>query len=152
MDCSRCRGVVLWLALCAAIPAHALGQASAQAPAKPPAAAPDDLEARVKQAHEAASANAATPEGREWKEQKAHTVDRLMIVVLNRCLPETPDEEIPTAFSVYVRLSKTGQVREIVTELDKQLSTCMTATARNIPFPDAPRDDYWIQVNMAAPL
>ena len=51
-----------------------------------------------------------------------------------------------------VRLSKAGQVREIVTELDKELSRCMTAGARSIPFPEAPRDDYWIQVNMAAPL
>ena len=141
MHSARCRNVVLWLALCAAVPARALAQAPA----------PDDLEARVKQAHEAAKANAATPEGREWKEQKAHVVDRLMIVVLNRCLPDPPGD-IPTMFSVYVRLSKAGQVREIVTELDKTLSTCMTTTARNIPFPDAPRDDYWIQVNMAAPL
>jgi hypothetical protein len=136
-------GLLLWAAA---------AQGRAQAPAQPPVAAPDELEARVKQAHEAAKANAATPEGREWKEQKAHAVDRLMIVVLNRCLPKTEEEEIPTAFSVYVRLSKAGQVREIVTELDKELSKCMTATARNIPFPDAPRDDYWIQVNMAAPL
>jgi hypothetical protein len=28
----------------------------------------------------------------------------------------------------------------------------MTAAAREMPFPEAPRDDYWIQLNMAAPL
>ncbi len=140
-------GLLLWAAAGAAA---APGTAQTPAPAQPPA--PQDLEARVKQAHEAASANAATPEGKRWKEQSAHVVDRLLIVVLNRCLPKTEEEEIPTAFAVYVRLSKAGQVREIVTELDKELSRCMTAGARSIPVPEAPRDDYWIQVNMAAPL
>jgi hypothetical protein len=136
----RLQTAVIGLAWCAA------------AAAAPQAAAPQEaLEARVKKAHEAASANAATPEGRAWKEQKAFAIDRLMILILNRCLPTAPGD-IPTAFSVYVRLSKAGQVREMVTELDAALSACLTTTARDVPFPDAPRDDYWFQVNMAAPL
>jgi len=51
-----------------------------------------------------------------------------------------------------VRLSKAGRAHEIVTELDAELGSCMTTAARDLPFPEAPRDDYWIQVNMAAPL
>ena len=74
-----------------------------------------------------------------------------MILVLNRCLPE-PAGDIPTGFSVYVRLSQLGRVREVVTELDVSLGNCMTAAAREMPFPEAPRDDFWIEVNMAAPL
>jgi hypothetical protein len=55
-------------------------------------------------------------------------------------------------FAVYVRLSQAGGVREVVTDLDAALGKCMSAAAREMPFPEAPRDDYWIQVNMAAPL
>jgi hypothetical protein len=111
----------------------------------------EDLAAAVKRAQEAARANAASPEGREWKERNAFATDRLMVLVLNRCLPE-PGGDIPTTFSVYVRLSRAGRVAEIVTELDASLGTCMTTAARDLPFPEAPRDDYWIEVNMAAPL
>jgi hypothetical protein len=111
----------------------------------------DDPATTVKKAQEAARANTASPEGREWKQRNSFATDRLMILVLNRCLPE-PGDDIPTAFSVYLRLSRTGRVGEIVTELDAPLGTCMTAAARELPFPEAPRDDYWIEVNVAAPL
>jgi hypothetical protein len=113
--------------------------------------AEEDLAARVKQAREAAEANAASPEGREWKKQNSYAIDRLMILVLNRCLPD-PSGDLPTAFAVYVRLSTAGHAAEIVTDLDASLGTCMTTAARELPFPEAPRDDYWIQVNLAAPL
>jgi hypothetical protein len=127
------RAVVIGIALLAA------GQAFAQ----------EDLDARVRKAHEAASANAATREGREWLQQNSPLIDRLMIVVLNKCV--TPGD-IPTMFTVYVRLSRAGRVSEIVTELDATLGMCMTTGARNTPFPEAPRDDYWIRLNMAADL
>ena len=115
------------------------------------ALAQEDLAARVKKAQDAARANAASPQGREWMQRNSSATDRLMIPLLNRCLPDPPGD-IPTVFSVYVRLSQAGRVREVVTELDASLGKCMTAAAREMPFPEAPRDDYWIQVNMAAPL
>lgn len=108
--------------------------------------------ARVEKAEEAARANAATPAGRLWIERNLFATDRLMILVLNRCLPEAPDDEIPQAFAVYVRLSRAGRAQEIVTGLDAELGRCMTTAARDLPFPEAPRDDYWIAVNMAASL
>lgn len=129
------RGVVLGFALLAAC--EALAQ--------------EDFAARVKKAQEAARANGTSPEGRQWMERNSFATDRLMILVLNRCLPDPPGD-IPTMFSVYVRLSQAGRVREIVTELDESLGKCMTTAAHELPFPEAPRDDYWIQVNMAAPL
>jgi hypothetical protein len=116
------------------------------------AAFAQDVPERVKEAQAAARANGATPEGKEWMRQNAHAVDRLMILVLNRCLPKAPDDEIPTAFAVLLRLSQAGRAREIVTELDAALGKCMTAAARELPFPEPPRDEYWIQLNMAAPL
>ena len=115
------------------------------------ALAQEELAARVKKAQDAARANAASPQGREWLQRNSSATGRLMIPVLNRCLPE-PAGDIPTVFSVYVRLSLKGGVREVVTDLDASLGKCMSAAAREMPFPEAPRDDYWIQVNMAAPL
>ena len=50
--------------------------------------AQDDLAARVKTAHEAASINAATPAGREWLKRNSSVTDKLMIIVLNKCLPD----------------------------------------------------------------
>ena len=129
------RGAMCGLALLAA------GQALAQ----------EDLATRVKKAQDAARANAGSSEGREWMQRNSSAAGRLMIPVLNRCLPDPPGD-IPTVFSVYVRLSQTGRASEVVTELDASLGKCMTAAAREMPFPEAPRDDYWIQVNMAAPL
>jgi len=115
------------------------------------AGAQEDLAARVKKAEDAARANAATPQGKQWRQSNAATAGRLMIPVLNRCLPEEAGD-IPTVFSVFVRLSAKGRAREVVTELDEAVGTCMTQAARDVPFPEAPREDYWIQVNMAAPL
>ena len=115
------------------------------------ALAQEELAARVKKAQDAARENAASPQGREWLQRNSPATGRLMIPVLNRCLPE-PAGDIPTVFAVYVRLSQTGGVREVVTDLDASLGKCMSAAAREMPFPEAPRDDYWIQVNMAAPL
>ena len=135
MSWDVCRGVWLGVALLAARPALAQ----------------DDLAARVKKAQEAARVNAASPQGREWAQRHSPATGRLLIPVLNGCLPE-PAGDIPTGFSVFVRLSQAGRVREVVTELDAALGKCMTDAAREMPFPQAPRDDYWIQVNMAAPL
>jgi hypothetical protein len=111
----------------------------------------EDPAARLKKAQEAARANAASPEGREWKQRNSFATDRLMILLVNRCVTE-PGDDIPTAFPVYLRLSRTGHASEVLTELDASLGECMTDAARNLPFPEAPQDDYWIEVNVAAPL
>jgi hypothetical protein len=133
---SGCRGVVLGCALWAVSPALA----------EEPATTP------IEKAQEEAQANADSPEGRAWKRSHSVATDRLMLLVLHRCLPDDPAGDIPTAFPVFVRLSKEGTAREILTDLDASLGTCMTKAAGKLPFPEAPRDDYWIQVNMAAPL
>jgi hypothetical protein len=119
--------------------------------AAPPLAVAQDLAARVKQAEAAAKTNESTPRGREWKKTHLHAIDRLMILYLNRCLPDPPGD-IPTVFSVFVRLGRDGKAREMVTELDEAVGRCMTGAAKDGPFPEPPADDYWVQVNMAAPL
>ena len=115
------------------------------------ALAQDELAARVKRAQDAARANAESATGRDWLQRNSSAAGRLMIPVLNQCLPDPPGD-IPTVFSVYVRLSQKGRASEVVTELDASLGKCMTGAARKMPFPEAPGDDYWIQLNMAAPL
>jgi hypothetical protein len=111
----------------------------------------EDFEARVRKAQDAARANAASPAGREWAKSHSPAIGRLLIPVLNRCLPEDAGDT-PTVFSVYVRLTRAGRAREIVADLDDSLGKCMTTASREVPFAEAPRDDYWVQVNMAAPL
>ena len=106
---------------------------------------------RVKTAHDLAVAHAAWPPGRSWLDANKTKAGQLVIPVLNRCLPESPEDEI-TAFSIYVRLSQKGKVLEVVTDLDAALGRCMTGEAREVQFPDAPREDFWIQVNLAAGL
>jgi hypothetical protein len=112
--------------------------------------AQEDFAVRVKRAEDAAVANGASAAGHQWMQQHSAAAARLLIPVLNQCLPDSGDA--PTPFSVYVRLSRKGEAREIVTDLDEELGRCMTAAAARMPFPEAPRDDYWIQLNMAAPL
>ncbi len=112
--------------------------------------AQDELAARVKRAEQAAVANAASAAGRQWMQQHSAAAGRLLIPVLNQCLPESGDA--PTPFSVFVRLSRKGEAREVVTDIDEELGRCMSTAAVRVPFPEAPRDDYWIQLNMAAPM
>jgi hypothetical protein len=102
-------------------------------------------------AQAAARANAASALGRAWRERNLPTAGRLIIPVLNGCVPEGSDEDI-TAFSIYVRLTQKGRVREVVTDLDPSLGRCLTSGAKDLQLPQPPRDDYWIQLNLAAPL
>lgn len=132
-----------WRGVLAAAVWLAAGHAAAQQDA--------GLVARVKLAEQAARANAASAPGRDWNKRHSAAAGRLMIPVLNRCLPDPPGD-IPTVFSVFVRLSPQGRALEIVTDLDAGLGKCMTAAADKVPFPEAPGDDFWIQLNMAAPL
>ena len=106
---------------------------------------------RLKQAHDLALAHATWPPGRSWIDANKARAGQLVIPVLNRCLPESPEDEL-TAFSIYLRLSQKGRILEIVTELDAALGRCMTNEAREIQLPEAPREDFWIQVNLAAGL
>ena len=106
---------------------------------------------RLKQAHDLALAHAAWPQGRSWLAVNKAKAGQLLIPVMNRCLPESPDDEL-TAFSIYLRLSQKGRILEVVTDLDAALGRCMTTEAREVQFPEAPREDFWIQVNLAAGL
>jgi hypothetical protein len=128
-----CRGVLLSTSVLAA----------AVALAAPPT--------RPKTAHDLSIAHAAWPQGRSWLDANKAKAGQLVIPVLNRCLPDPPGEEL-TAFSLYLRLSRQGKILEVVTDIDAELGRCMTGEARQIQLPDAPREDFWIQVNVAAGL
>jgi hypothetical protein len=117
-------------------------------PASVAAAAPPTP---LKQAHDLAVAHAAWPQGRSWLAANKGKAGQLVIPILNRCLPDAPDDEL-TAFSVYLRLSQKGKILEVVTDIDAALGRCMTDEAREVQMPAAPREDFWIQVNLAAGL
>lgn len=106
---------------------------------------------RPKTAHDLAVAHAVWPQGRSWLEANKAKAGELVVPVLNRCLPQSPEDEI-TAFSIYLRLSQKGRILEVVTDLDAALGRCMTSEARDVQLPAAPREDFWIQVNLAAGL
>ncbi|HXY38828.1 MAG TPA: hypothetical protein VEQ10_04115 [Vicinamibacteria bacterium] len=106
---------------------------------------------RLETAQWAAGINAQSPAGREWKELHGEAIGKQLVPVLNKCLPEGGDEV--TAFSVFLRLSRTGRVAEVLTDLDEaSVGACMTLAATDLQLPRPPRDDYWFQLNLAAPL
>jgi hypothetical protein len=105
----------------------------------------------LKVAQELARAHAVWPQGRDWLHTNLAKAGQLVVPVLNRCVPDSPDGEV-TAFSVYLRLSKKGNILEVVTDVDAALGRCMTRESRDVVLPEAPRDNFWIQVNLAAPL
>ena len=106
---------------------------------------------RVKLAQDVARAHAAWPPGRDWLAQNLSRTGQLVIPVLNRCVPDSPDGEL-TAFSIYMRLSRTGKILEVVTDVDEGLGLCMTKEGRQVQLPRSPREDFWIQLNLAATL
>jgi hypothetical protein len=105
---------------------------------------------RLETARWAADLNAKSASGRDWNARNVPAIGKLLTPVLNGCLPDDGDEV--TAFSVFVRLSRKGRVLEVLTDLDASLGTCMTAGARDVQMPEPPRDDYWLQVNLAASI
>jgi hypothetical protein len=108
---------------------------------------------RVKVAHDLARAHAAWPQGRDWLAANLRKADQAVIPVLNRCLPDTPDDDGElTPFTTYLRLSQKGRVLEVLTDIDAELGHCMTTEARDVQLPAAPREDFWIQLNLAASL
>jgi hypothetical protein len=106
---------------------------------------------RLELAQKLAGIHAIWPQGRDWLAAHSAKAGELIAPVLNQCVPDAPDGEL-TAFSVYLRLTQTGKIREVVTDVDADLGRCMTKEASEISLPEAPRDDFWIQVNLAAML
>jgi len=117
-----------------------LGSVAAAAPSK-----------RLKLAQDLARAHAAWEPGRAWLTENLSKAGQVLIPVLNRCVPDSPDGEL-TAFSVYLRLSQKGRILEVVSDVDVELDRCMTRESRETQLPEAPREDFWIQANLAASL
>jgi hypothetical protein len=106
---------------------------------------------RVKLAQDLSRAHAASAAGKEWLARNHAKAAQRMVPVLQRCVEDVEDGEL-MSFSTYLRLSQKGKVLEIVTELDPQLGRCMTDEAKGVQLPQAPREDFWFQVNLAAIL
>lgn len=107
---------------------------------------------RLKVAQDLARAHKVWPQGSAWLKQNQAKTDQVVVPVLNRCLADAPDDGEVTAFSIYLRLSKQGRVMEVLTDIDEELGSCMTRESKDVQLPEAPREDFWIQVNLAASL
>jgi hypothetical protein len=116
----------------------------------PPGAWADEKRTSLETARWAAGLNAKSEAGREWVARNVDAIGKRLTPVLNGCLPESGDEV--TAFSVFVRLSREGRVLEVLTDLDDSLGACLTTGGRELRLPEPPRNDYWVQVNLAASL
>ena len=116
----------------------------------PGALTAEDYSKRLETARWAAGLNATSESGREWMARHREAIGRQLIPVLNGCLPDAGDEL--TAFSVFVRLSRKGRALEVLADVDESLGACMTAGGRELQLPEPPRNDYWVQVNLAASL
>jgi hypothetical protein len=106
---------------------------------------------RVKLAQDLSRAHAASAPGRAWLAKHHARAAELMVPVLQRCVEDVEQGEL-MSFATYLRLSQKGKVLEIVTELDASLGRCMTEEAKNVQLPQAPREDFWLQVNLASML
>ena len=106
---------------------------------------------RLKLAQDLARAHAAWAPGKQWLARNHDKAAELMVPVLQRCVEDVEEGEI-MSFSTYLRLSQKGKVLEVVTELDASLGRCMTDEAKSVELPQAPREDFWFQVNLAAML
>jgi hypothetical protein len=139
MNPVRRRGVAASVLLSAAFALEAF----AQSPTQP--------SARLKLAQDLARAHAVSPAGKQWLAKNHAKAGELMIPVLQKCVEDSDEGEL-TSFSTYLRLSQKGRVLEIVTEIDAELDRCMTREAKDVQLAPAPREDFWIQVNLATML
>jgi hypothetical protein len=116
-------------------------------------AAAADPSPRLKTAQDLARAHEVWAPGRDWSTANRAKVADLIVPALHRCVPDEADDQGElTAFSAYLRLSQKGRILEVVTDLDADLDRCMTKETTKVQLPQAPREDFWIQVNLAAML
>ena len=79
--------------------------------AAPGAIAGAEKATRLETARWASGLNAKSAAGREWIERTQPVIDKLITPVLGQCLPD--DGEELTAFSIFMRLSREGHIREV---------------------------------------
>ena len=115
------------------------------------AQSPSQPSARLKLAQDLARAHAVSPAGKQWLAKNHAKAGELMVPVLQKCVEDSDEGEL-TSFSTYLRLSQKGKVLEIVTEIDAELDRCMSREAKDVQLAPAPREDFWIQVNLATML
>jgi len=61
---------------------------------------------RVKLAQDLARAHAAWPQGRDWLTENRSKTGQLVIPVLNRCVPDSPDGELTAFLRLFAALAE----------------------------------------------
>ncbi len=111
------------------------------------AAAPDDSSARLEFARKAAQANASTSDGRAWQRANSAAFGPALSPLVAKCISASDAGPRPS-FVAYLRLSKAGRVLEVVPDGKGSFAECVSKGLTSVGLPAAPRDDYWIRLQL----
>jgi len=109
----------------------------------------DDSLVRLLSARQEAQANVATPEGEAWQQKNVRAFGPALKPLFTKCAPLGDASAHKPEVILFLRLSKEGRVREVVTEATGPFAACVTTGLSATRLPSAPRDNYWIQLRMA---
>ncbi len=120
---------------------------------------------RLEQAQVLALEQMTWQPGRDWLAANRSKAVELATAAYYRCVSEKSDgETAQLRFGVYLRLSRTGKILEVIADtivfflsqegesvagINGALCRCMTEESRDAQLPEAPREDFWIQVGIA---
>ncbi len=110
-------------------------------------AAEDGLSARLEFARKAAQANASTRDGRAWQRSNSAAFGPALSPLVAKCISASNSGPRPF-FVAYLRLSKAGRVLEVVPDGNGPFAECMSKGLTSVGLPAAPRDDYWIRLQL----
>jgi hypothetical protein len=87
------------------------------------------------------------PEGIAWEQKNAAEGGTRLSPVINECRKTAPKGKEDN-FTLLVRLSKHGAPLKVLVSPETQFSECVRSGAASINLPDAPREGYWLEINM----
>jgi len=109
------------------------------------AVAQDDRSTSLREAQEAASRDAQTPDGKAWERDHFDWLVSALGPIVEHCGQDAPEGK-GRDFTVYVRLSSAGAVGEAIVHPQNPHTLCFRDSVRATPFPDVPRDGYWFRI------
>ena len=66
--------------------------------------------------------------------------------------PLIPPEALAPAAVSDLKLAQKGKILDVVTDVDPQLDRCLLKESGEVTLSEPPREDFWVQVNLAATL
>lgn len=91
----------------------------------------------------------STSEGRAWERKHSPWLGPAITPTMKRCIKEAPEGRTDE-FTIYLRLSSTGNVVESLVEPDTQYTQCFRDGVSQLTYPEVPRNDFWFEIAMHA--